>query len=246
MNIKKTNKIGVAVVESKFKTLNNLFTKTIKNYKSKAEKINTSSFCIRTDTLSFNKDTKVIRLSKNVVKNCKLINIESIKNNIDVSDFDFNDMVILLENDESGIIKIKRTGSDFDFYYMYDLVSDSKCSFNTYSFISKDFNLDFEDNSKSVFVVQILCYLYYGDIITKYLKSKESKKINSFTKFINNSKLNIIYVDSLWRQRICIDGFKVRGHFRMQAIGENRKKRKLIWIDEFKKDGYNRKATVEL
>jgi hypothetical protein len=32
----------------------------------------------------------------------------------------------------------------------------------------------------------------------------------------------------------------------MQPFGEARSKRKLIWIEGFSKDGYNRKATKEL
>ena len=98
----------------------------------------------------------------------------------------------------------------------------------------------------SNFVVQILAYLYYGDITTKFLLPKAKIKINSFSYFSNNAKIPITYVDSLWKQRISVDGFQVRGHFRMQPYGEGRTKRKLIWIEEFSKEGYNRRATKEI
>ena len=95
------------------------------------------------------------------------------------------------------------------------------------------------------FVIQLLTYLMYGDIIEKVLTPKSKVRLNTTT-LINNSKTKITYCDTLWKQRIKVGGFKVRGHFRLQPFGENLNKRKLIWIEEYKKNGYNRKATVEL
>ena len=38
------------------------------------------------------------------------------------------------------------------------------------------------------------------------------------------------------------DGFKVSGHLRLQRYGEQKSKVKLIYIDEFEKQGYTRTA----
>jgi hypothetical protein len=38
------------------------------------------------------------------------------------------------------------------------------------------------------------------------------------------------------------DSFKVRGHFRLQPFGSTKAQRKLIWINEFMKNGYTREA----
>lgn len=255
MNIRKTNPIGLGLIENKFGGLQNfkkdILRKTITpiNDQNIHEFIEDKKddFMCRMNVFDWNKDVKVFRITKNIVNNCKLINLDSIKENINISDFDFHSLVILLEDDNSGLIKIERVGSDFDFVYLKNLRS-LEVYFDTYSFLTKEFNFDEDTHGReeSRFVVKILAYLYYGDITTKILNPKEKTKINSFSTFVNNSKLQVTYVDSLWKQRISVDGFKVRGHFRMQPFGKSRKKRKLIWIEEFSKDGYNRRATREI
>ena len=50
--------------------------------------------------------------------------------------------------------------------------------------------------------------------------------------------------DSKWYTEICNDeAFKVSGHFRLQPYGDGT--RRLIWINEFTKNGYHRKATID-
>jgi len=252
MNIKKTNPYGVKIIQSGFKGLSNEIVEDVKtkvnneNVYEFIEKHKNQSSMIRMGVFEDNKDSKIFRLSKTVSNNSQLINIDSIKENLDISNFDFDSMTILLENDKAGLIKIERTGTDFDFLYLKNLqVGKLEVYFDTYSFLTKEFNFN-QNIEESIFVIQILTYLYYGDITSKFIKSKNEIKLSSFTKFLNNSIYNITFVDSLWKQRISTEGFKVRGHFRLQPIGEGRKKRKLIWIEEFNKDGYNRKATREL
>lgn len=54
----------------------------------------------------------------------------------------------------------------------------------------------------------------------------------------------IMRFDSKWYTKICNDeSFKVSGHFRLQPYGDGT--RKLIWINEFTKNGYHRKATID-
>jgi hypothetical protein len=253
MNIKRTNPIGVMFLESRFGMFRDIKNEFLKESRSRinnqdAEKFveeNKDRVMVRMTVFDYNKNSKVLKLTKNIIRNCKLINIDSIKENINVSDLTFDSLVILLENDNFGLIKIDRVGSDFDFLYLKNLNNLEDVYFDTYSFLTKEFyfNNGCEDSN---FVVQILAYLYYGEITTKILNPKVKTKINSFSSFLNNSKFPITYVDSLWKQRICVNGFVVRGHFRMQPFGEARSKRKLIWIEGFSKDGYNRKATKEL
>jgi hypothetical protein len=66
-------------------------------------------------------------------------------------------------------------------------------------------------------------------------------------KFFNESAEKIKIVDSTWNKIIMVLGkFSVRGHFRLQRYGEQLKERKLIFIDEYEKDGYTRNAKKEL
>lgn len=59
----------------------------------------------------------------------------------------------------------------------------------------------------------------------------------------NKTKNNIKVIDSTWFTTLVkSDAFKVRGHFRLQPYGDGT--RKLIWINEFQKDGYTREAKI--
>lgn len=250
MNILKKNRVSLYLL----KNLPSLYKNVIKN----------SSYFITngdlmTDDLdkftfinllyNFNKNTKILHLSKNVIDNAKLINYESIKENIDDSGFNFNSLGILLNNDEAGFIKVERYGDDLHFLFVWNLCDNLQnlipsVGVNTYNFKTKNFINGELDHS--IFVVKILTYLMYGDITEKILTPNKKIKTHDYLTFTNNSKETIIYVDSLWRQRINASGFKVSGHFRLQPIGENRRDRKLIWIEEYQKHGYNRRATIEI
>lgn len=254
MNIHKTNKIGVMLAKSGFIGGN----KMINKIKNTPPMDSTGAFTVNTNLLRHNPKSKIIRVSKSVIDACKLIDIESIRENIDASNFNFISLFVLLDNDKSGIIKVERYGSDFSFIMinnLNDYGAKLEYTYNTYSFISKGFYIEKDEipeegsvlinYEKSVFVVQLLTYLIFGDITEKYLQAKAKTQIG-LTRIFNNSNLNITFCDSLWKQRIRADGFKVSGHFRLQACGEGWMKRKLIWIEEYEKHGYNRMATVEM
>ena len=69
------------------------------------------------------------------------------------------------------------------------------------------------------------------------------KKVENENKFLNRSNHDIELVDINWNiesQRL--DGFHVNGHFRLQPCGEGNKKRRLIWIKDFQKEGYTKRA----
>jgi hypothetical protein len=252
MNILKTNKIGISIATKGFSGHN----KDISLLGSKNANLNDpKSFTMNANLLRYNPRSKIIRVSKSVIDACKLIDIKSIKEKAENSNYDFTSLFILLDNDKSGVIRVERLGSDFSFIMFSNLgLYDSyNFSYNTYSFVSREFYFEndcsdapeFANYSNGVFVIQLLTYLMFGDITERFLKPKMSSNVNS-TRFLNNSKLNITFCDSLWKQRINVDGFKVSGHFRLQPFGEGRQKLKLIWIEEYDKQGYNRKATVEL
>jgi hypothetical protein len=255
MNIKKTNPIGVEILEKKgfaFKKSKDFLDESRSkglpingSHSSDFTKENKAYMDLNMRVFSYiGKDTKILKLTKGVAENCRLINLDSIKENVRSVNFNFTDIVILLENDNQGIVKINRLGEDFEYLHISGLNTAYKLTFDRYSFLTKEFL--FPENEDSKFVIQLLTYLFYGDITEKHVKPKSKVALGSFQSFVNNSKLDITIINSLWKQRISTDGFKVRGHFRLQPFGIERKKRKLIWIEEFEKDGYNRKATIEL
>jgi len=79
---------------------------------------------------------------------------------------------------------------------------------------------------------------------------KPSQKINKDigfkgkeNNFLNDTLFDVTLVNTLWNKIIVTDGFKVRGHIRIQPYGQDRSFYKLIWIDDFEKGGYTRSET---
>jgi hypothetical protein len=92
------------------------------------------------------------------------------------------------------------------------------------------------------FIRMILMFKKFAQVETKYLPA--GRKINDINcKYVNETKQNITYLTSTWFTNLVkSDAFKVRGHFRLQPYGEGLKDRKLIWINEFEKEGYTAPA----
>ena len=67
-------------------------------------------------------------------------------------------------------------------------------------------------------------------------------------KLFNDTMLNNVYmVNASWNRIIVVEGdFKVSGHFRVQPHGAGRKDYKLIWINEFTKGSFIRRAGKEI
>ena len=89
----------------------------------------------------------------------------------------------------------------------------------------------------------ITLFKKYAEVQTKILQP-HSKKKDLNCKYINDTDLRICHLDSKWFTTLVkSDGFKVRGHFRLQPkIKDGKWTKELIWIDEFEKQGYTSKA----
>jgi hypothetical protein len=94
------------------------------------------------------------------------------------------------------------------------------------------------------FMNGILFSLYFienCEIEQKIVKPKEKYRSGNDNHY-NESKSDIIFLDCKWfTELIRLAPFHVKGHLRWQNYGEKFGKRKLIWIEEFEKKGYNRK-----
>ena len=80
-----------------------------------------------------------------------------------------------------------------------------------------------------------------GKVSTTVKKDvKKNKKIHTITE----TGLDFYTFDSKWYTEISNnESFQVSGHFRLQPYGDGT--RRLIWINEFTKHGYHRKATID-
>lgn len=153
-----------------------------------------------------------------------------------------------------------------------DFVKTIKKTIFTYSFVQNRFFRSFvafalekEENGQGKFLViqgkgpdimpdsklqddyylveDFLIFKKYADIETKICPPKSGIFFNE-NKYVNNSPKGVkIYDSTYFTNIIRSEGFGVRGHFRLQRIGEGRSDKKLIWINDFQKDGYTRKAT---
>jgi hypothetical protein len=82
----------------------------------------------------------------------------------------------------------------------------------------------------------------YAEVETITVPPLQRKKFDGI-KRINDTKLNICYLDSKWfRNIIRNEDFNVRGHFRLQPFGKGRSERRPIWINQFVKHGYTLQA----
>jgi hypothetical protein len=97
--------------------------------------------------------------------------------------------------------------------------------------------------SKIGLIVVLKMFQAYADVETKTIFSNgKVKDINCV--YYNETKIKINHLTSKWFTNIVkSDGFGVRGHFRLQPKKENGKwTRELIWINDFRKNGYNSPA----
>lgn len=86
----------------------------------------------------------------------------------------------------------------------------------------------------------------YAEVEIKVLQPKAKAELFK-CKYHNENDHSIEIMDSTWFVTLIkSDAFKVRGHFRLQPCGQALKDRKLVWIKDFQKEGYTRRAKKEL
>ena len=84
------------------------------------------------------------------------------------------------------------------------------------------------------------------EIDTKVIEPK-SKHREDGIKYFNESKSSFTVLNCNWFNDLVRNiPFNVKGHFRWQVHGEKHSKRKLIWVEEFVKSGYTRKAQKQI
>lgn len=123
--------------------------------------------------------------------------------------------------DDDGLIR----SSGFEGYHSSEYLNAGLCSIE---FVSK--------------YIMLILFIKYADVEIKHLKGGQRLKEIS-CKYVNETKGVVNILDSKWFTTLVkSDAFKVRGHFRLQPCGEGMKDRKLIWINDFQKDGYTAPA----
>lgn len=95
-------------------------------------------------------------------------------------------------------------------------------------------------------VLDYLCLRQWAEVETKEVKTQIKKKVKKQNKTHEITEYGLPYFvfDSKWFTEICNNNdFLVNGHFRHQNYSNG--KRKLIWINEYVRHGYHRKASID-
>ena len=95
-------------------------------------------------------------------------------------------------------------------------------------------------------ILTYLCLRKWAEVEIKEIKNLVKKEIkkNKKTVVVTEEGLGYFTFDSKWYTEICNNNdFKVSGHFRLQPYSDG--SRKLIFINEFVKHGYHRKALID-
>jgi hypothetical protein len=102
------------------------------------------------------------------------------------------------------------------------------------------------DKEFSMFI-KLVIFTELAELKTVIIQpGKTSGNTRSSGKFANGSKYPIVSVDVNWTiTTVRTTGFKVKKHMRIQPCGKSRMGKKLIWIEEYDKDGYIRRSGKE-
>lgn len=104
-------------------------------------------------------------------------------------------------------------------------------------------NDDKDKNYWQIWIISFLLFKKYCDIETKEVSPKNRRAKVAGNKYLNETDKRIKILDATWFTNLVVSGaFGVSGHLRWQRYGPNNSLKKLIWIDEFEKEGYTRKA----
>ncbi len=177
--------------------------------------------------------------------------------------YDFQNFDGLFEHDpEMGRGVYKITGKGPEDAYCQFIVLGAKCdTLQAYVdtkegiyFVTKDPELWLDAKSAEEYlalrlgmVILYEMFKKYAKVETKVVNRKSRNKSVGGERCVNETEFDLNYVDCTWFTTIVrTEGFKVRGHFRLQpkkdAYGEWT--RELIYINEFEKHGYTRMAKM--
>lgn len=113
-----------------------------------------------------------------------------------------------------------------------------------------NFKMDDADvmTERNFSIIPYFVFLDYAEVEEKTIKAgTKNKGISKKSGSTNLSEFDIKRIDSMYFTRIHREeGFSVSGHFRLQPCGEGLRDRKLIYINPFEKNGYTRRAKIEM
>lgn len=132
-----------------------------------------------------------------------------------------------------------------------DRLDTEDITFMSYVDVPPILPIEKHDNILSVALRTIISaelFINFAEVETKVIKPNtqiwDERRVNAI--YNNKTKNDVTVIDSTWYQNLVSSGaFNVRGHFRLQPFGPERKQRRLQWIADHQKNGYTRRAKIE-
>jgi len=94
-------------------------------------------------------------------------------------------------------------------------------------------------------ILRMIIFKQFAKEEKEFKLRARTKQKNKADKYRNELKIDINIIDKTYfTSSYNFNQFSVNGHFRSQPHGKGRTKRKLIWISDFVKNGYSRKAKI--
>lgn len=158
-----------------------------------------------------------------------------------------------------SLIYIIKSMYDMRIYFLYDcdtLVFMVEGAYGNFRYVATSDDGVFEGAPKDVAILNTVNILIGFLLMERYAKvetitcagKSKIRKENMLTrKTINYTGLPVKIRDCTWFTTICrSEGFKVRGHFRLQPKKNYKGEwiKELIYINEFEKHGYHRQAKI--
>ena len=159
--------------------------------------------------------------------------------------------VVLMYELESDEVNTYFTVFKMDKDGMFDYISTNRDGESAFTMCSgveyhktKDSLLEVGQQLKTI-ICLINMFIDYAEV--EEVESKARTKIHAQgCRYLNETDLDIGYLDSKWfTSLVNSKGFKVGGHFRLQPKKKDGEwTKELIWINDFEKKGYSRKAGI--
>lgn len=96
-------------------------------------------------------------------------------------------------------------------------------------------------------IIGFVVFKKYCDIETKIIEGTTRRTIVNGTKYVNDTDKRIQVLDCTWFTNLVSSGaFGVTGHLRWQWCGPGRTEKQLVYVHEYEKKGYMRKAKASI
>lgn len=103
-----------------------------------------------------------------------------------------------------------------------------------------------EESAEGIFDIILVYTLFKKYAEIKEVEAKSIKRTMENVPEVKTTLNGISFLDVSWFTTIIrTEGFGVRGHFRLQPYGPGKTEKRLIYINEYQKHGYVRKARIQ-